>query len=396
MTPTTNDAYDVIVVGAGVNGCVAARELAADHDVLVLDKGQIAGDTTGKASGLVSIIHDYEDHPDAARYAIDFFEEYDGTGNFSYTDRANVELVHPVAEETRRAAAKKFEEAGFDVSFLTTEEVENRYPDTFILDEFVGAVEYREGGWVDPYTFTITLKDDAEAAGAEFRTGVTVEAIRTSDGSVDGVSTDVGAFDAPNVVVAAGWRTRDMVAEFTSLPIRPFRYQTVNLETSREFEDWYPVAWEGYTNLYWRPEHNGDLHVGGGTYFSQEPPDVRSKVTAEFRNLVADAIFQYVEGIEDARFASGDICPTGDAATPDGYPIIDAPAEAPEGLIVATGSHGFGIMAAPVTGVAVRSLVTDEYPPFSLTPFALDRFDSRSTDFESSYIAETPSGLPSP
>ena len=391
-----NDAYDVIVVGGGINGCVAARDLAPDHEVLVLEKGQIAGETTGKASGLVSIVHDYEGHPAAARYAIDFFEAYDGTGNFTYTDRANVELVTAAAEADRRDSAARFADEGFDVSFLTTREIEDRYPDTFVLDEFVGAIEFREGGWVDPYTFTITLKDDAEDRGADFETGVTVEGILTEDGQVTGVRTDDGTVEAPSVVVAAGWQTREMVAPYATLPVRPFRYQTVNLETSREFEDWYPVAWEGITNLYWRPEHNGDLHVGGGTYFSAEPPSVRSSVTEEFRNLVARAIFQYVAGIEDARIVSGDICPTGDAATPDGYPIIDAPGDAPDGLVVATGSHGFGIMAAPVTGAAVRSLVTGEEPPFALEPFALDRFESQSTDFGSEYIVEQGESLSSP
>ena len=66
---------------------------------------------------------------------------------------------------------------------------------------------------------------------------------------------------ADQVVVATGWRTPDVAG--VDLPVRPFRYQTLNLETEREFEDWYPVAWESVTDLYWRPEHNGDLHVGG-------------------------------------------------------------------------------------------------------------------------------------
>ena len=387
--------HDVIVVGAGINGCVIARELAPDHDVLVIDKGQVASETTAKASGLISIVHDYADFPDGARHAIDFFEDYDGTGNFELTERSSVELVLPEHAEERRAAAEAIAANGFDVEYLEPDEVEARFPDTFHLDRYAGAIDFQEGGWVDPYTLAITLQEDAEADGATFETGVAVEEVLVEGDEVVGVRTDDGERTAPNVVVAAGWRTKALVDDWLDLPIRPFRYQTINLETDREFEDWYPVAWERETMLYWRPEHNGDFHVGGGTYYSSEPPDVRTTVTEEFRTTVAEAIFRYVKGIEDATIASADICPEGDTATPDGVAIVDAPAEAPDGLVVATGMHGYGIMASPVTGTAARAHVTGEDAPFDLEPLAYDRFGP-DADFSETHISESAAELPSP
>ena len=77
-----SESYDVAIIGAGINGCVAAKYLADDHDVIVLEKDQIAGATTAKASGLISVAHDYIDHLEAAKYAADFFDEYDGTGDW--------------------------------------------------------------------------------------------------------------------------------------------------------------------------------------------------------------------------------------------------------------------------------------------------------------------------
>lgn len=392
----TDSTYDVVVIGAGITGCIAARELAPDHDVLVLDKDQIAGSTTSKASGLISIIHDYEDHPDAARYAIDFFEEFDGTGNFDYTRRNSVDLVEPERVENARTQASKMVENGFDVSYLGKQEIRNRYPGMFSLDGFEGAVEYREGGWVDPYTLTMAIKNDAEDNGADFETNVEVQEIRTDEGSVEGVTTSEGSVSASTVVVGAGWKTREIVSDFFDMPIRPFRYQTVNIETPREFEDDYPIAWETLTNIYWRPEHNGDLHVGGGTYFVENEGNIRTNESEEFRRLIASVITDRVAGLTEPRIVSGDTCPIGDAATPDGYPIVDTPQEGPDGLVVGTGMHGFGIMAAPTTGAAIRSLVTDEEPPFSMEEFSLGRFDDRSTDFGSSYIVEPDESLPSP
>lgn len=44
----------VVVVGGGVTGTASAYMLAEDHDVTVIDKGMIAGDTTARASGFLA------------------------------------------------------------------------------------------------------------------------------------------------------------------------------------------------------------------------------------------------------------------------------------------------------------------------------------------------------
>jgi glycine/D-amino acid oxidase-like deaminating enzyme len=387
------DSYDVAVVGAGINGCVAAKYLADDHDVVVLERDQIAAATTAKASGLISVAHDYVDHLKAARYAADFFDEYDGTGNFEYTKRPNVRLVPPGTEERARAEADRMAEH-FDVTYLETdEEIEERYPDVFDLDSFVGAVEIERGGWVDPYTLTMTYKEDAEDSGADFETGVEVTGVATEDGSVTGVETDSGSYDAETVVVAMGWHTKAFVSDFVDLPVRPFRYQWVNLDVERDFPDYFPVAWDSRSQLYWRPEHNGDLHVGGGTYYVDDPGSVRTTTTESFRHHVAMTISDQVRDVGEARISSEDTCHVGDTATPDERPIHDAPDACPDGLVVSTGMHGFGIMGSPVTGAAVRSLVTGEDAPFPMSNYALDRFDDGPHDWNWTFINESPDDI---
>ena len=385
---TTKDSYDAIVIGAGVIGCAVARELASDHDVLVLDRGQVAGETTAKASGLMTIVPDLPDSPDLARYAVEFFRDYDGTGHFSFTPRPSIQLVTADEEEWARERAAKIASNGFEARYLDVEEIEDQYPDAFVLDEFVGAIEFGDTGWVDPYTYATTLQTDAEERGVQFETGVTVEAVTAADGSITGVVTDEGTVEAPNVVCAAGWRTRELVADFVAIPVRPFRWQTVNLAVDRDLTD-YPIAWESVTGIYWRPEHNGDLHVGGGTYFVENSGDRREGVTESFRTLVATEIGNRVRDVADARIVAEDCCSTGDAATPDNRPIVDAPPEAPDGLTIATGCPIGGIMTSPSVARAVRSLVTGDPCPFSPEAFALDRFESRSTDFDCSYVYGT-------
>ncbi|WP_411968733.1 NAD(P)/FAD-dependent oxidoreductase [Haloferax sp. YSSS75] len=382
------DSYDVIVVGGGVIGCATARELAPDHDVLVLEGGSAGGDTSPKASGLITTIPDFPEHPEACAHAMDFFHSYDGTGQFTFTPRPGIQLVTADEESWWRDHAATMADHGFDVTYLTAGEIEDRYPDALVLDEFVGGVEFADCGWVDPYTYTMTLKEDAERNGVQYESNTRVEAVETDDGSVTGVRVDGETITADHVVCATGWRTRNLLSGLVDVPVRPFRWQTVNIEVDREFDEEFPMAWDTLSGMYWRPEHNGDLHVGGGTYFVETPGSHRSSITERFREAVAQTVIERVRDIGDARIKSEDCCPTGDAATPDDMPIIDAPDDAPDGLVIAiTGPVG-GIMCSPFVATAVRSHITTDSTPFPIDQYRLGRFDDRSADFECAHVTE--------
>ena len=379
--------YDVVIVGAGVAGCVSAYELAPDHDVLVLDEGQVAGDTTGRSSGLITVTTDILvpraeqfDVPAVASHVNEYVRELDGAGDFEFVERPGVELVPPDQEEGAREYVADLQAGGLAVEYLEPDEIEERYPDTFDLDAFAGVVLYEDVGWVEPYTYATTLQREAESHGATFRTGVGVEDVTVEDGSVTGVETAEGHVTADHVVCAAGWRTRQLLADHVEIPVRPFRIQIVTLDPGWELGDDYPMAWDAQTDLYWRPDASGNVHVGGGEYTLDDPAAASEDVDEWFVDLVAETVPECLSGFETAGIADSWACI--DGATPDAVGIVDAPADAPDGLVVATGFHGLGMMFSPVTGTAVRSLVTGEDPPFSLDGMALDRFDSRGTDFE--------------
>jgi glycine/D-amino acid oxidase-like deaminating enzyme len=385
---TRSESADVIVVGGGVIGCATARELATDHDVLVLEAGTAGGETSPKASGLIATIPDIPTYPEASRHAMDFFHDYDGTRQFDFTPRPGIQLVTPGEVDWGREHAAEMADHGFDVTYHTSAELADRFPGALDLESFAGGVVFDDCGWVDPYTYTMALKADAEAAGARYETDAEVEELLVEDGTVAGVHVDGDRIEADHVVVAAGWRTREFLAGVVDVPVRPFRWQAVNLEVGRDFDDDFPMAWDHDSRMYWRPEHNGDLHVGGGTYFVEDPGDVRSTITEAFRRAVAETIVDRVQDVADARMKGEDCCPSGDAATPDDHPIIDAPDEGPDGLVVAvTGPIG-GIMCSPFVATAVRSLVTGEDAPFPVDPHALERFDDRSIDFECYYVTD--------
>jgi glycine/D-amino acid oxidase-like deaminating enzyme len=255
-----------------------------------------------------------------------------------------------------------------------------RYPDTFETDSVAGVVVYEDAGWVDPYTYATTLQREAESRGATFRTGVGVEGVTVEDGAVTGIETTDGTVQADHVVCAAGWRTRGPLADVVEIPARPFRIQIVTLDPGRALGDDYPMAWDARTDPYWRPDAAGHVHVGGGEYTLDDPATASDDVDEWFVDLVAETLPAHLRGFESAGIADSWACI--DGATPDAVGIVDAPADAPDGLVVATGFHGLGMMFSPITGTAVRSLVTGEDAPFSLDGVSLDRFESHGVDFD--------------
>ena len=371
---------DVIVVGGGVIGCAVAREFAPDHDVLVVEAGQLAAEATALAAGEITITPSYSDVPSVADHANEFFREFDGTAEFEFTERKSIELVPPAREGEARRRAERLAGKGLGVEFLDAEAVEEIYP-RFDLSEFVGGVRHHETGFVDPYSFAMALHDEAEARGATFRTHTPIADVLVEDEAVVGIETAEGeTIRASTVVAAAGWRTPSLIGELVELPVRPYRTQCVVLEPATPLDNGFPMGWVPGQHVYFRPEHNGDLLVGGWSFAEDSPETASTNEDEEFRDHVADLVPGFLHDFDAARFVNG--WAGVDGATPDTRPIIDMPGDAPDGLVVATGFHGRGVMTAPVAATAVGSLVRDTEVPFPLDPFRLERFDSRSPDFE--------------
>lgn len=368
----------VAVVGGGVVGCAVARALASDHDVVVVEKGQVAAEASALAAGLITMTPSYSDVPAIPDLANRFFREYDGTGAFRYTERESVEPVPPDREGEARRRVERLRGEGVSVSFVEVEELAERHP-RLDTSGYVGGVVFEETGWVDPYTLATTLRDDAVERGATFRTDTAVTGVEVDGDSVTGIEVGSETVEADTVVAASGWRTADLLSDLLEIPLRPYRTQCIVVDPGDDASD-LPMGWLPDDHVYWRPEHNGDVLLGGWSVAEDDPESASDDEDEAFRQHVADLLPRVFEGMDDARFVNG--WAGVDGATPDTRPIVDTPAEAPNGLVLATGFHGRGVMTAPVAARAVRSLVTGEEAGFPLSTFALDRFESRSREFE--------------
>lgn len=384
MDATSDSPPRAVVVGAGVAGCAVARTLAQSHDVAVLEAGSIGGGASGRAAGLITVRTAYAERPSVGQYALEAFKSYDGSHSFDYHETPSYELRHEAnpsdwgIEET----IAYYSDAELPVERLGPDELREAIPGIDTSDIDCG-IEIGETGWVDPHSLVMAYKRDAEEAGVEFRTNTQVTnlqlAQKNGEQTVCGVETPDASLDAEIVVLATGWATSDLLPEAVSVPLRPYRTQCVVVEFPDKRS--LPMGWVPSADIYFRPtETPGQLLVGGGSAHEDNPETASREADASFRREAAAFVEElFVEG-GDARVI--DEWAGIDVTTPDGFPILDIPAESPDGLVLATGLHGRGIMTAPLIGPVIESLVTDEDSPVSTDRFQVNRFDDPADDFE--------------
>lgn len=363
--------YDVVIVGSGVAGLASAYRLAPDHEVLVVDRDAVGNGTSSRASGVITTPVDYPDQPAWSRHAVSFFRDLDGTGVFEWTDRKYVRGVRPadVGAASRRAEAD-------GISLVDRDEYEGYFaPDA----PYEKALVWEDTGYLDADEFLATMHRECVRRGVEFRPDTTVESVAVEDGAATGVVTEYGAVDAGAVVVAAGSATRPLLADVLPLPLRRFTWNVAYLDA--DLPTGYPMGGEPALGAYWRETRDGQLLVGTEHRYTGSSGDER-EIGEEIDRLLDDELPGLLAHVEtDSDVLRYECCPMADATTPDARGIIDAPAEGPDGLVVAAGFHGAGVMAAASIGTAVRAHLTGEGAPFPLEPFALTRFDTRGTEF---------------
>ncbi|MDO4183158.1 MAG: FAD-dependent oxidoreductase [Coriobacteriia bacterium] len=228
------EAYDVVVVGAGVVGCCTARELMRYQlSVLVLEAGaDIAMGATRANSGIVHAGYDPTPGTSKAAYNVQgaaMFPAWQADLGFAYfkngalvlafddADRATLEQLH----------ARGIENGASETRVIGQEELRQLEPN--VSPEAIGALLVPESGVCDPYGLTYGAAENAADNGAEFLFGQRVVGIECAAGAgASGwrVTTEAGlSVTARTVVNAAGINsdTLNNLVSATKLSIAPKR-----------------------------------------------------------------------------------------------------------------------------------------------------------------------------
>lgn len=378
----TRNSADVVVVGAGVIGAACAYYAARSGlRVTVLDRGPVAGGTTGAGEGNL-LVSDKEPGPElelallSGRLWRELAEEL--PADIEYEAKGGLVVA---SDEAGMAALRDFAAGQRTAGVAAAEVPAGRLHDLepHLAEGLAGGFHYPQDAQVMPALAAAHL---LRAAGdrVRLRLGEEVTALLTgAGGKVRGVRTARAEVHAPYVVNAAGTWGGDLARRAgADLPVRPRRGFVLVTEPLPRV-----VRHKVYAADYVADVASGSAALQSSAVVegtaagpvligaSRERVGFDRTLSVEvLRRLAAQAtaLFPVLAGVRALRTYVG-FRPY----LPDHLPAIGPDPRVP-GLLHACGHEGAGIGLAPATGLAVARSLTGGEPPLDVAPFRPERF----------------------
>jgi len=349
---------DVLVVGGGVIGAAVSWALAgAGLAVRLLERGEIAGEASGAAAGMLAPIAEGAEPGPALRARLDSFAWFselvpalrEASGlDPEYVVSGSLRVAATdVAAAALRAEAERVAEHG--LVWLAADDLARTAPGIAPAVRARGGLLATRDAHVRSPLLTRAFAGAAERMGAEITTGVAVRGLLRSGDAIAGVATSDGPIPGGAVVLCPGCFTAECASWIggdVALPIEPVRGQIVAVELPPAMPG--PIVWGGDTYLV--PKLDGSLVIGATT----ERVGFDRRVTAGGVAHLLAAAEALVPGVGGARFlgAWAGLRPD----TPDHLPLVGAWPGTP-GLFLAAGHYRNGVLLAPLTARLVADAV---------------------------------------
>jgi sarcosine oxidase subunit beta len=330
------------IVGGGCVGLVVAGDLAEGGlDVTLYERGKLGSGATGRAAG---ICYDAVADPTDAAVATRALDRYRGWGLLTPRPYVWVARDERDARAVREQAAE-MRALGLDVEELSPATLGERYP-ALETDGVVACAVANAAGTVEPDDVVAHLAERARSAGVTIESGTPAS---LADPTTVETAEGVVSFDA--VVVAAGPATKPLVADLgVALALKTYRAQALVTEPVAAT---LPSLYDASREFYWRPREDG-LLVGDGAH-AVDPQDCDPDADPSFLESALERLRAATTLDPDVSRSWAGPC----TATPDRDPLVGPVAE---GLWVATGWQGHGLMRAPAIGEFLAERIRNESP----------------------------------
>lgn len=376
LPPALEKGSDAVVVGGGIIGLCAAREMARRGlKVTLLEAARPGGEASGRNGGGV---RQHRRHPaelPLAMASVEMWPEMiaeleDISGwNLEYHQGGNLYLMtDPGREDDALAVYLASVKAGLDLELLDEAATRRLIPGLNPELNLLGSSLCPTDGHANPLLVTRALALAARREGVKIRENEPVQSLETVSGRVAAVVTRRGRYSAGAVVMAAGVWSRELVNSLgLDYPLQVKRSHLLVTEPLPPLFDVFVSA--DSLPTYYRQALSGGLHIGINSA-PVEGGDKRATYGAfKLAGQGATAMVPALAGVRVIRAWAG---LTG--WTPDAVCIIDR-APGLEGLFMAAGHSGHGFCLGPVTGRLLAQWIVDGQPSLDLSRVAWTRFE---------------------
>jgi D-amino-acid dehydrogenase len=256
---------------------------------------------------------------------------------------------------------------GFEVEILDGPELMRREP--AFVEGAVGAVQFVESTFTDPYQFLLELTDRARDHGAVVRPNTEVMDVILRGDRFTGVRLDTGEnLEGDTLVLAAGiWSTGLAKRIGLNIPMQAGKGYHRDITRPTPCLKVATVLAERHVAV----TPIGDvLRLAGTVEFS----GINDRLIQKRLDMLTTAARKYLRGIGQTQTVS-EWCGLR-PCTADGLPVVGW-APRPEGVFVATGHARMGLTLGPITGRLVSECILDGEPSVDISPLRADRFDAR-------------------
>ncbi|HXR66656.1 MAG TPA: glycine oxidase ThiO [Ktedonobacteraceae bacterium] len=374
-----NYTTDVAIVGGGVIGSALAYFLRkAGVDVLVIERAEVAAESSSAAAGLLSPLGALEENNAfsdvimASRALIlKLMPELETLSGASMEYRRCGSLR--TASETRDVARLReqmavWETMGWQVNWLTGDEARQQEP--HLAPTIQAAVYASQEGSIKAAGVTRAYAGAARSLGARFLEHTEVTGIESAGERVLGLRTAAGeTINCARLVIAAGaWSTTIGYWLHLKIPVQPARGQILALKQPAT-----PLKHILFgEQVYLIPKPDDTIFVGA----TVEQVGFEKQVTAAGISWLLAGAMKLAPVLAEApieRMWAG-LRPW----SADERPILgDAPGW--ENVILATGHSGVGFETSAISGQSLAELLTSGQTPAIIRPFGLERFTAHSS-----------------
>lgn len=379
-------AYDVVIVGAGVQGLALAHDLGRRGlgRVALLDAAYPGAGASGRNGELIRSAFASPEWIGLFDDSLRRWHVLSAELDFNVLFTAAGYLVLAATPEELaafRGHARLQHQHGLRTRVLGAGELHEVVP-SLAPDLGLGGVYQKDAGFAHHDAVVWAYASAAARRGVEVHPFTEVTGVETRGGAVAGVRTSRGRVSTPLVVDAAGGAAGDVARlAGVDVPLSCFVLEAMVTEPLRPFLR--PALSSPAFLAYCHQTTRGELVGGSEPRHAREGQSLRASL-AGARDMAAKFVrlFPALAGARMMRHWAGVVTQTQDAA-----PVL-GPVPELDGLVLDCG-WVYGFMGAPAAGALLGELIATGRTPALLAPFGLDRLRGGALIHEPSLVVST-------